>query len=111
VVSGDLSKASAALDHRTIGQLDLSQEEQHLGSSNHSHVFLAPLTLPPHAGGSSVCRDIAVKFARGRWEHRHMLENEAKIYDKFPWELQESTPSSRQLYLNSLATMSLPASQ
>jgi hypothetical protein len=23
-----------------------------------------------------------------------MLENEAKIYDKFPWELQESTPSS-----------------
>ncbi|KAF8268121.1 hypothetical protein EI94DRAFT_1800879 [Lactarius quietus] len=74
--AGNVSKASAPLDHRTIGQLDLSQQ-RHLGTSNHS-----PCTTHTPVG----CWAISVD--------RYMLENEAKIYDKFPSELQEFTPSS-----------------
>lgn len=88
-----LSKGPATLDQRTTGQLDLSRR-QNLGTSNHSNVFLAPLTLPSHAETYSQCGEVAVKVAKGRWEDRDMLENEAIIYDKFPCDLQESTPSS-----------------
>ena len=88
-----LPKASAILYQRTTGQLDLSQRRD-LGTSNHSKVFLAPLTLSSHAEPSSQCGKVAVKIAKGSWVDRDMLENEATIYDKFPCDLQESTPSS-----------------
>jgi hypothetical protein len=78
--------------HRTIGQLDLSMG-QRLGSSNHSYVFLALLTLPSGAA-PSLRGQAVIKLAKGNRMDREMLENEAKIYDKFPCELQQSTPSS-----------------
>jgi len=90
-VIGDVSKASANLDCRTIGQLDLSQKR--LGSGNHSYVFLASFTLPSCAA-PPLRGEVAVKLAKVRLKDREMLENEAKIYDEFPCELQESTASS-----------------
>ncbi len=87
-----MSKASANLDFRTIGQLDLSRQER-LGSGSHSYVFPAPFTLPSRAA-PPLRGEVAVKLATADWADREMLENEAKIYDKFPCELQDSTPSS-----------------
>jgi hypothetical protein len=73
----------------TTGRLDLSLERR-LSSSNHSYVFLAPLTL----SAPSLRGEVAVKLAKARRRDHEMLENEAMIYDEFPCELQQSTPSS-----------------
>jgi hypothetical protein len=87
----DILKDSDTLEHHTIGQLDLSGKQK-LGDGSHSHVYLAPLSLPACAG-PSLCREVAVKIAM-YWYEQDMLVNEAKIYDKFPYELQDFTPSS-----------------
>jgi hypothetical protein len=79
-------------DRCTIGQLDLSQERR-LDSGSHSYVFLAPFTLPSGAA-PSLRGQVAVKLAKAYSCDREMLEKEAMIYDKFPRELQQSTPSS-----------------
>lgn len=90
--AGDVSKASesATLDRRTTGKLDLRRPRR-LGSSNHSSVFLAPFT--PSCAAPSLCVKVAVKLAKTRSEDHEMLRNEAYIYDEFPCELQEITPS------------------
>ena len=87
----DMSKDSYTLERRLIGHLDLGRKEK-LGDGSHSHVYLAPLSLQTCAGQSLRC-DIAVKIARYRYE-KAMFVKEARIYDKFPCELQESTPLS-----------------
>ncbi|KAH9053336.1 hypothetical protein EDB87DRAFT_1581054 [Lactarius vividus] len=90
----DVSKASANVDSRTIGQLDLSRQRR-LGTGSHSYVFLASFTLPSCAQ-PSLRGEVAVKIATVHQgpEDCKMLENEAKNYAKFPCGLQESTPSS-----------------
>jgi hypothetical protein len=80
------------LDPDTVGQLDL-RLQRYVGSGNHSHVFLAPLTLPPCAG-PTVPGEVAVKLSKLNWWDLDMLKTEVTIYDKFPCGLQESTPSS-----------------
>ena len=80
------------LDNRTVGKLDLRQS-QHLGDGHHSYVYLAPLTLPLHAGPTRQV-EVAVKVRKSDFFSQRMLTNEAEIYAKFPCELQESTPSS-----------------
>ncbi|KAH8985778.1 hypothetical protein EDB86DRAFT_2323457 [Lactarius hatsudake] len=93
-VAGDTLKASATSDCRTIGQLEFGGfGKQRLGSGFHSNVFLALFTLLSCAV-SSLHGEVAVKLAKGHWADREMLENEAEVYNKFPCELQESTPSS-----------------
>jgi hypothetical protein len=76
--------------HRLIGQLDLSRKMRLGSTSNHSHVFLAPLTLP----APSLRGEVVVKMAKDNCRDRDMLKHEAMIYDKFPCELMQSTPSS-----------------
>ncbi|KAH9029965.1 hypothetical protein EDB85DRAFT_1964782 [Lactarius pseudohatsudake] len=95
-VVGDTSKAKATLDCRKIGQLEFGGfGKQRLGSGFHSNVFLASFTLPTllSSAAPSLHGDIAVKLAKACRADREMLENEAEVYDKFPCELQESTPS------------------
>ena len=77
-------------DRPTTGQLDLRHFE-FLGSGHHSFVILAPLTLPSIVSAPSVHGAVAVKLANGRASEREMLENEAKIYNAFPRELQEGS--------------------
>ncbi|KAN0135862.1 hypothetical protein V8E53_006314, partial [Lactarius tabidus] len=74
-----------------VGQLDLRQR-QSLGKGSHSYVYLAPLTLPSCAGPTRQV-EVAIKLTN-YFTYKEMLTNEAKIYAKFPWELQEPTPSS-----------------
>jgi len=87
-----VSRASDTFDPLAIGQLDLRQK-QHLGEGSHSYVFRAPLTLPSCAGPSL---HVAVKITK--FQEKVMLANEAKIYDKFPWELQQSPPVVPRFY-------------
>jgi hypothetical protein len=85
------SKSENTLDHPTIGQLDL-RRKQELGGGHHSHVFLAPLTLPSRAGPTNY--KVAVKVATDDLEDKRMLQKEAEMYNDFPRELQKSTRSS-----------------
>jgi hypothetical protein len=80
------------LDRGTIGQLDL-RRRRNLGSGNHSYVFLAPLTLPP-CEGQTLRAEVAVKLTKLSCWDLDMLKTEVAMYEKFPCELQESTPSS-----------------
>jgi hypothetical protein len=75
----------------TVGQLDLRRKKE-LGNGNHSRVFLAPLTLPSYVGPTTY--EVAVKVPARSSPDMVMLGHEAEIYQKFPVELQESTPSS-----------------
>jgi hypothetical protein len=87
----DESKDSDTLDLRTVGELDLRQSH-YLGLGSHSYVYRAPLALPTCAGPTRQV-EVAVKLTNSM-TYKDMLANEAKIYAKFPCELQESTPSS-----------------
>jgi hypothetical protein len=80
------------LDHGTIGQLGLRQQRC-LGSGNHSYAFLASLTLPPCAGPTLRAK-VAVKLSKLNWWDLDMLKTEVAMYEMFPREPQESTPSS-----------------
>jgi len=78
---------------RAVGQLDL-RKPKFLDCSNHSYVFLAPLTLPSSAAPAPLHGGVVVKTAKELSKDREMLVNEAGIYDEFPGMLQECNPSS-----------------
>jgi hypothetical protein len=86
-----MSKTSDTLDRRTVGQLHLKGTET-FGCGGHSYVYLASLTLPSCVGPT--WSEVAVKVPTTCESAKRMLVHEAKIYDNFPCELQESTPSS-----------------
>ena len=80
-----------AIDDRCIiGNLDLSQGKC-IDDSNHAYVAFASLSLP-HREAPSLHGEVAVKLAKENCRDRRMLEDEAKIYHKFPCELQQCTP-------------------
>ncbi|KAI9431932.1 hypothetical protein H4582DRAFT_1884603 [Lactarius indigo] len=87
---------SATLHCRTVGQLEFSRfGEQRLGDGTHSYLFLASFT--PSCTAPSLRGEVVVKLAKAHRADREMLENEAEVYDRFPRELQEFTPSSPPL--------------
>ena len=86
-----MSKPSDTLDRRTVGQLYIKGTKA-FGCGSHSYIYLASLTLPSCVGPTLY--EVAVKVPMAFEEDKQMLVHEAKIYDKFPRELQESTPSS-----------------
>ena len=89
---GPFRTVDDVFDRGTIGQLDL-RRQRCIVSGKHSYVSLAPLTFPPCAG-PTLCGEVAVKLSRLSWWDLDMLKNESNVYNQFPCELQESTPSS-----------------
>src|SRR6266404_2043783 len=79
----------ATLDCDTVRQVDLRQRRKFLGHSNHSYVFLAPLTLSSGAAMPTVRGGVVVKIARAHCEEDcDMFTNEAEFYDSFAGVLQ-----------------------
>lgn len=86
VLPGDAAYA----DKPRIAHLTIDRKAE-MGRGNHSHVYRAPLALPPplstsHPSGKCI---VAAKLAMPRAGHRAMLVNEAKTYDEMPRHMQE----------------------
>ncbi|KAM5546094.1 hypothetical protein V8D89_000220 [Ganoderma adspersum] len=61
------------------------------GVGNHSHVYRAPLTLPPPLTARSATGQVTVaaKLAYHRCTAHHLLHNEARVYDTLSKDMQE----------------------
>ena len=73
-----------------VAHLHLDSANQ-LGSGHHSHVYCAPLTLPPPLSARSRTGQctVAAKLAQARCTAHRLLHNEADIYNAFPKHAQE----------------------
>ncbi|KAI1792708.1 hypothetical protein LXA43DRAFT_1180799 [Ganoderma leucocontextum] len=88
--SAEGNASTAPKEKENVAHLYMRKANR-FGVGNHSHVYRAPLTLPPPLTAPAPTGQVTVaaKLAYGRCSAHHLLHNEARVYDTLAKDMQE----------------------